>query len=242
MLSRLYSLLLVGILAVSSIAAPPKITISGPSEVEPGQLVVLTVVGEGAKSYLWIPDAALGQVLQCNPETIGLASPRIGVHKILVVASNETGEMDFSTHVLTIKKPDEPVPEPKPDPNPDDPPPNPEPPTSFQKIYDLSKAGAIKLNDGQTARDLQHNLNRILPNLVKANSVDDAKKEVSRTIENVLLLRSGQSRFVQWAEDWRKPIIAELNKLTFKSTQDYSNAVKAMIDGLSGAPLCIDCI
>lgn len=238
---RFVSLLILALGATFCYAEPPKVSVSGPSSVEPGQLIVLTAIGEGASNYLWIPDADLGQVLQCNPQTIGMASPRIGVHKVILVASSDKGEMSFVTHVLKIAKPDVPE-DPKPDPKPDDPkpdPPAPGPGVDYTNIHKISMEGAAKVNDPQTAQQIQLNLNRVLPDLAKAATVDEAKIQVTKTIEAVLLFRGNKK--TEWAENWRKPIFYEISKYTFKSPLEYSNAVKAFASGLTNSPLCIDC-
>ncbi len=216
-------------------AEPPKVSINGPSTVEPGQLVVLTAVGE-ATNYLWIPDSSLGQVLQCNPTTIGIATPRLGVHKVILVGSNEKGEMSFSTHVLSIEKQN---PNPDPDPKPD-----PKPPTvgDYANLHKLSLEGAKQANDPVTALQLQTNLNRLLPELVKASSIDLAKQMVTSNVEATLLFRSGVSKTANWVSTWRKPLFEELRKYEFKSTTDFANAIKAIASGITNTPLCIECI
>ena len=240
---RFISLLILALGATFCYADPSKVVVNGPSKAEPGQLIVLSAESpDKDTNYLWIPDSALGQVLQCNPSTIGMATPRVGIHKVIVVGSNTKGEMSYVVHVINIERPIEPEPDPVPDdPTPDPKPPVPNPP-SFQDLYEVSKDGADKVNDPTTRSTLQNNLNRILPDIVKASSVDEAKKLVTNTVEAVLLLRTSPSRDALWFMSWRKPLFDKISKIEFKNTTEYSNAIKVVINGLSGAPLCIDCI
>lgn len=236
-----YLSLLVLLLGTSvAFADLPKVSVNGPSVVEPGQLIVLKAVGD-ATNYLWIPDSDLGQILQCSPSTIGMASPRLGIHKVLLIGSNDKGEMSFSTHVLKIEKPTDPVTPPPTDPTDPKPPVDPKPVIDYANLHRLSVEGAKKLNDPVTSLQMQNTLNRILPDLVKASSVESAKKLTTINVENILLMRDSSARRLDWVSSWRKPIFEELSKYQFKNTTDYANAVKAIASGLTNTPFCIDC-
>jgi hypothetical protein len=222
--------------SVTCFAEPPKVGVNGPTVIEPGQLIVLTATGD-ATNFLWIPDPDLGQVLQCSPKTIGMASPRLGVHKVLLVGSNDKGEMSFSTHVLKIEKPGTPPPT-----DPVDPPPPVNPPTlDYSALHKLSYDGALKANDPVTAAQLQNSLNVLLPQLVRASNVDVAKQLVTNSVETTLLYRNDVSKKTMWATTWRRPIFEELKKFQFKDTTEYSQAIKAIASGLTNTPFCADC-
>lgn len=211
----------------------PKLKVVGPSEAEPGQLVVLSVESDGT-NFLWIPDASIGQILQCNPKTIGLATPRLGTHKLIVIASNDKGEMSFVTHAITIRTV---TPTPDPSPNPPQ-----QGDIDYAVFRTIGQKAVVKLNDPNTALQLKNALNRIYPSLLTMPSVDDAKLAVTKTIESVLMLRTGANKNTDWVGEWRVPLNTEhlKNKYTL---QTYALAVKAMAEGLevTNASECVDC-
>lgn len=236
---RLLSLIFTLCLSMVALADLPTLKVVGPSESVPGQLVVLSVESDGA-NFVWIPDAAIGQILQCNPKTIGLATPNIGVHKIIVVASNDKGEMSFVTHALTIKNPGGVIP-----PKPDDPVVNP-PSKDYTEFKDISQKAVVELKDNPTALQLRNGLNRLIPDLLKLNTVDEAKLEVTKLVESVFLLRVGDSRSKDWLNKWRVPINVTYEKYKFSSVKDYVEAVKMIAEGLevttNTVPICPTCV
>jgi len=224
-------------LSTSVLADLPSLKVLGPSEAEPGQLIVLSAESDGT-NFLWIPDASLGQVLQCNPKQIGMATPRVGIHKVVVVASNDKGEMAFTTHVVVIKG-STPVP---PDPvKPVDPTP---PIKDFAEFTNLSKKSVSTLKDNPTALQLKNALSRVYPELLKLQNVTEAKQMVTKTIQDVLLLRTGTSKDVPWLSGWREPLFVLVEKYKFSTVKEYADSIKATMEGLEVTTntVCIECM
>lgn len=239
---RFISLILALCLSTSVLADLPLLKVNGPSEAEPGQLIVLTAESDSA-NFLWIPDASLGQVLQCNPKQIGMATPKTGVHKVIVVASNDKGEMAFTTHVVVIKS-STPV---TPTPDPVDPvkPVDPKPPVKdFAEFTNLSKKSVATLKDNPTALQLKNNLTRVYPELLKFQTVAEAKQLVTKTIQDTLLLRTGTSKDVPWLSGWREPLLTLVEKYNFTTVKEYADCIKATVDGLevTANTVCLECI
>ncbi len=219
-------------LSTPVLADLPSLKVLGPSEAEPGQLIVLSAESDGA-NFLWIPDASLGQVLQCNPKQIGMATPRVGIHKVVVVASNDKGEMAFTTHVVVIKSgtpvsPTDPV----------------EPIKDFAEFTNLSKKSVATLKDNPTALQLKNALSRVYPELLKLQNVTEAKQMVTKTIQDVLLLRTGASKDVPWLSGWREPLFVLVEKYNFTDVKNYAESIKATMEGLqvTANTVCVDCV
>lgn len=227
-------------LSTSVLADLPSLRVLGPSEAEPGQLIVLSAESDGT-NFLWIPDASLGQVLQCNPKQIGMATPRVGIHKVIVVASNDKGEMAFTTHVVVIKGAT-PIP-----PDPTDPvkPVDPvQPIKDFAEFTNLSRKSVSTLKDNPTALQLKNALSRVYPELLKLQNATEAKQMVTKTIQDVLLLRTGASKDVPWLSGWREPLFVLVEKYNFIDVKDYAESVKATMEGLevTANTVCVDCV
>ncbi len=225
-------------LSTSVLADLPSLKVIGPSEAEPGQLIVLSAESDGT-NFLWIPDASLGQVLQCNPKQIGMATPRTGIHKVVVVASNDKGEMAFTTHVVVIKGA---TPVPPTDPvKPTDPV---QPVKDFAEFTNLSKKSVATLKDNPTALQLKNALTRVYPELLKLQNVTEAKQMVTKTIQDVLLLRTGASKDVPWLSGWREPLFVLVEKYNFTNVKEYAESIKATMEGLevTANTVCVDCV
>jgi hypothetical protein len=219
----------------------PLLKVNGPSEAEPGQLIVLSAESDGTY-FLWIPDASLGQVLQCNPKQIGMATPRVGIHKVVVVASNDKGEMAFTTHVVVIKSLTPVTPIPPTDPvKPVDPV---QPIKDFAEFTNLSKKSVATLKDNPTALQLKNALSRVYPELLKLQNVTEAKQMVTKTIQDVLLLRTGTSKDVPWLSGWREPLFLLVEKYKFFTVKEYADSIKATMEGLEVTTntVCIECM
>ena len=88
------------------------------------------------------------------------------------------------------------------------------------------------MNDSPTRSRLKSSLAATVLEIdSKPTQLADAKTLVMKSIEAVLLTRTGASAKVDWTV-WRKGNQTELDRLGIVDVKDYSQAVKAMAAGL----------
>jgi len=123
--------------ATLSEGAPPQVAIEGPSEKNPGSLIVLSATGDSADSYAWILTNSDETILPVEGGTkLVAAIGTDGVYTFILAGSHSTPDVAGSSisiarHVITIgtpvpaPDPDKPLPQPDPQPDPDKPIPRP---------------------------------------------------------------------------------------------------------------------
>lgn len=228
----LRSLLIVALFALSSFGAEAKI--SGPSEAQPGDLVVISGKQSTGKAFQWVMPAGM-QTLSCSELEFGFAVGESGVYSFTLIAA-DTDDLQtpiaIATHTVRIGEVAEPVPDPEPDrPTP--------PPSNLEELRILSKESAAKLADQTTARGLSDTIQSKASEIAamcengQCPTLDGAKRLMVIAIENRLLARTGLSRNVNWADGWRVPINAGLRRLDTQTVAAYLTAMRAVAVGLS---------
>lgn len=219
------------LLLSSSLLAAPTAIIEGPATTLAGQLTILSAEKSTAHKVLWIVSKSLGDTLTCdNQRKLALATPTLGKHQVILVASDETGEMHYTIHtieVVTSITPEKPEP----------PPP---PPANYQAVEEASKQGANTLQDTTTTQSLVNTIRGNIATL-KDSTLDVAKAKMVLAIEACLLQRAGASLSKDWLNLWRKPVNAVLQQYQFTTTSQYLEAMEASAKGLENSTFCLNC-
>lgn len=120
---------------------------------------------------------------------------------------------------------------------PDQPPPiDPKPPAPIDDLTALSRDLSQKMGDAKTASELKVALTakvNELDALCKQNkcpTLDNAKKEVTATIDRTFLARSTPNK--DWLRGWRDPISKAIAAKSFPTTATYVSAIRAVAEGL----------
>jgi hypothetical protein len=206
----------------------PVASIEGPTSAITGDLVVLKgsdSVGKGSK---WITPSGI-QTLQCSTcdfvPSLAFATGTPGKYKFILVVSmnDDITYVDHEVEITTARAPE--------------PPPTP-PPTSPEKgLAELSKQLSISRNDPATrsalASAIENQLSYIkqLCKESKCPTTDAAKSMVTKTIDSVLLARTGSSRNVPW-DQWRGPLYEKINSYQYTKLDLYLNDVEEILKGL----------
>ncbi len=225
------------LLLSSSLLAAPTAIIEGPATTLAGQLTILSAEKSTAHNVMWIVSKSLGDTLTCdNQRKLALATPNLGKHQVILVASDETGEMHYTIHTLEVvtslptpEKPDEPTP-----------PTPPTPPANYQAVEQASRTGANNLQDRITTESLVNTIRGNIATL-KDSNLEIAKAKMVLAIEGCLLQRSGTSLSKDWLNLWRKPVNAVLQQYSFTTTSQYLEAMEASAKGLATSAFCLEC-
>ena len=212
--------------------AQPVAKIVGPSQAPAGELVVLGSNGSIGDNLIWIrPDSIQTVQAGCNilDTQIFFSTTKPGKYEFMLIAADKTAAIAYAKHTVTVTGS---VVDPPIDPPPVDPPVDPPNPAKWLKLQESSKANADKLNDSPTRSRLKSSLAATVLEIdSKPTQLADAKTLVMKSIEAVLLTRTGASAKVDWTV-WRKGNQTELDRLGIVDVKDYSQAVKAMAAGL----------
>jgi hypothetical protein len=201
-------------------------------------LVVLASTGSTGDNLVWVrPDTIQTVQAGCTllDTQIFFSTTRPGKYEFWLIAADKEARISYAKHVVEIGGS---IIQPPPvDPDPTDPPPEQPNPAKWLKLQEASKSNADKLNDATTRSRLKSSIAAtILAIDSKCESgqcptLTEAKALVLKSIESVLLSRSGQSAMIDWTP-WRKGNQAELDRLGLVDTKDYSSALKAIAAGL----------
>jgi hypothetical protein len=170
---------------------------------------------------------------------IFFSTTRLGRYEFWLIAADKEARISYAKHVVEVVSgsPTNPPKDPPPT-NPPTTPVDPQPnPARWLKLQEASKSAADRMNDATTRSRLKSSIAAtILAIDSKCESgqcptLTEAKALVLKSIESVLLSRSGQSAMIDWTP-WRKGNQAELDRLGLVDTKDYSSALKAIAAGL----------
>ena len=218
------------VLLTSAAIAQPKAVIDGPKTGATGDLIVLDGSQSVGDGHLWVMPANL-QTLACGdvgPGQIAFASGKAGVYTFSLIVADKTAAIDHVTHTVAIGGATEP--------GPVDPPDEPTPAPELEK---LSYESASRLADATTAKGLADSILAVDAQIEamcaagQCPGLAQAQAMMVSAIERRLLARTGASRNVDWLNGWRKPINAELAKLTNVDVPKYRAAMRSVAAGLS---------
>ena len=221
-----------------SIFAQPAAKIVGPTEAPAGELVVLSSTGSTGDNLKWVKPEGL-QTLQVGCSLLDtqvvFATTKPGAYKFMLIVADKEARIDFIEHTVTIGGSVKPPPV---DPgDPVKPPPVDPSPTKWTSLQNASKASADRLNDSATRSQLKAAIAAVALDISgrcdagQCPTLEAAKDQVKRAIEQTLLLRTGSSARIDWTM-WRKANQAELDRLGIVDCKDYLAAVRAIGSGL----------
>jgi len=221
-----------------SIFAQPAAKIVGPTEAPAGELVVLSSTGSAGDNLKWVKPEGL-QTLQVGCSLLDtqvvFATTKPGAYKFMLIVADKEARIDFIEHTVTIGGSVKPPPV---DPgDPIKPPPVDPSPTKWASLQNASKASADRMNDSGTRSKLKAAIAAVALDISgrcevgQCPTVEAAKDQVKRAIEQTLLARTGQSAQLDWTQ-WRKANQAELDRLGIVDCKDYLAAVRAIGSGL----------
>ena len=221
-----------------SIFAQPAAKIVGPTQAPAGELVVLSSTGSTGDNLKWVKPEGL-QTLQVGCSLLDtqvvFATTKPGAYKFMLIVADKEARIDFVEHTVTIGGSVKPPPV---DPgDPIKPPPTDPSPTKWTSLQNASKASADRLNDSGTRSKLKAAIAAVALDIGgrcevgQCPTVEAAKDQVKKAIEQTLLARTGQSAQLDWTQ-WRKANQAELDRLGIVDCKDYLAAVRAIGSGL----------
>ena len=203
--------------------------ITGPTEVKAGNLVVLNSSGSTADQTTWlVPDNLKPFSFQVK-DFLVFAVNEAGTHEVFLVAVtaeiDETGktvDVHSTSHTVKLIGGSNPG-DGDDDGGGDDPPPT----GDFESIRKLCQDAARSLSDPTTAKQLADAIDG-----VKGDNLESVKRSFDMAVEDVLLMRKGASRDVEWAKRWRQPII---DAIDVRDGPNYRKALAAVASGLRSA-------
>ena len=216
----------------------PAAKIVGPTEAPAGELVVLSSTGSTGDNLKWVKPDGL-QTLQVGCSLLDtqmvFATTKPGAYKFMLIVADKEARIDYIEHTVTIGgsvkpppiDPEEPVNPPPVDPS----------PTKWTSLQNASKASADRMNDAGTRSKLKAAIAAVALDISgrcdagQCPTVDAAKDQVRKAIEQTLLARTGSSALIDWTQ-WRKANQAELDRLGIVDCKDYLAAVRAISSGL----------
>lgn len=222
---------LVTILASGVLAT--EANISGPTEGKPGDLVVISAKASTGKAFKWVMPENI-QTLSCSDLEFGFATGTPGTYTFtLIAADTDDSEkpIDVATHVIVIAGTDL-----IPDPDPDKPVPT---PGDYDSLRVVSRDSASALSDTVTAKGLAETIRAQASEIERlcvqnrCPTLDGAKRMMVAAIESRLLMRTGDSRNVNWADGWRVPVNRSLIAASTNTVENYLRAMKAVATGLA---------
>lgn len=243
MRNKLASLLL-ALLLFTPLLAQPVANITGPAEVPPGELTLISSEGSVGDNLLWIKPEGLTVVqVGCEPisQQLFFATTRVGRYEFILVVTDKDAQIAYHRHVVTIGKPPTPEPEPEPTPAPDpDPEPDPSPdpvpePGRWGALTSVSKGNADSANDPETRALIKRVVGKRLEELkAECNSgrcpgLESVKLAISRSMDSVILNRT--DRFAAW-QVWRIGNSNFFSSQPVSNVLDYFAAVEAILKGL----------
>lgn len=221
---RNYILGLIATLFLSSNLMAAEAVIEAPEKVKIGDLVVLDATKSKGDNHTWIVDEkAQGRTISFGRHLVfAIGTP--GKYTFILILADTDANIDYARHTVTVGSGD--ISDPKPDPPTD---PEPDPPTP-SNVYEVSKAGAQRLNDPQTARALYDSL----ANLVRGPpaSTEELRIKVQDAVAQVLLNRPRESQQKDWLREWRIPVSEELGKNPERYLEGLREAAQGLADTL----------
>lgn len=221
-------LLLALALAIGTVAdAELTLKVTGPSESETGNLVVLDSTASTANAVNWIfPPELDGRTLVIDGKLV-FATRDAGTYRVVLYGTD--GELlNHVTHTVVITNPDA---EPDKPTDPD----KPDPPagdfTSLRKLsYDLSKA----IGDERTRA-------RLAMRIMGADftkSPTEVDEQIQLIITRTFAETPRSENDHDWSSGWYQPILAALGRLVadgeIRDVSDLKQAMQAVTDGLTG--------
>lgn len=220
----------------------PTAKITGPKDSLPGEMVVLSSTGSVGDNLRWIkPDGLQTLQVGCSllDTQVVFATNKPGAYKFTLIVADKQAAIDYVEHTVVVggSKPGPiPVPDPDTKPDPDQPTPTPNP-AKWSGLQNISKAAADRLNDSTTRSKLKAAIAATVLDIESkceagnCPTVQTAMETVRRSIESVLVMRTGASAQVEWVM-WRKGNQDELNRAGVVDLKDYLQAVKSIGSGL----------
>lgn len=222
---------------------PTVAVISGPATAPSGELVVLSSSRSVGVSYVWIIPEDKAKVADgCGgvDSQVFFATSIPGTYQFILVVSDKDAKLTYAIHHVTIPgaggvpdpNPIDPVPPPPVDPGPGEPDYG-----RYENLFKTSQLNSRQLEDQDTRGALHLALNEFLektrPKLgTPGVTIPALQTAFTLAIEDVLLMRKGKSRDVEWEQGWRVPNsqwIAQENPTTPES---YFQAMIAVTAGL----------
>lgn len=221
-----------------TLLAQPSAKIVGPKEAPTGELVVLSSTGSTGDNLKWVKPEGL-QTLQVGcallDTQVVFATTKPGQYKFMLIVADKEARIDYVEHTVAIGGNIQPPPV---DPgDPIKPPPVDPSPTKWTSLQVASKTSADRVSDATTRSKLKAAIAAVALDisgrceLGQCPTVEAAKEQVRKAIEQTLLSRTGSSGLVDWTQ-WRKANQAELDRLGIVDCKDYLAAVRAIGSGL----------
>lgn len=209
---------------------PAHAIIEGPDKGFAGDLIILNWQKSVGVKTLVIPPASLtGKVLiNTADKQLGFSTRTPGQYEFFLIVSDHNAEMIWDSMVVTVTTYAQPPPV---DPPPTDPP---QPPvTGWEDLKQVSRAGAVALNDPETATRLAKDILDAIPQLANSQTLPEAYDFSSLTVE-MSLLKRGRGNKKDWLGMWRKPVNNKLNESAsrLQTPADFANAMVAVAEGL----------
>lgn len=201
--------------------AQAKAVIKGPEKALPGDLVVLSGADSLCDNHKWITPSGINalEVACGDGREIIFASGKSGTYRFYLLVADKTAAIDYAEHVVVIGNPTQPPVDPV------EP-----PPSDYADVAKVSKDAAAIVADPTTAAQLATAITQACDRLAN-DDLTKAKNAMVATIENVLLMRLGDSRRKDW-ESWRKAVNAVIANKSITATSQYVAAMRAVASGL----------
>lgn len=217
----------------SSAFAEVKAVISGPSEAQAGNLVVLSCSDSLGDNFLWITPDGL-QTLSCGDlkKDLGFAVARNGTYEFILIASDKDAAIAYAKHSVKIvgSLPTQP------DPGEPEEPEEPTPTPGLEKIAKQSASLAETLNDPATSASLRAAILAADKQIVtlcergQCPTFAGAMHMMKSAISNSLLRRSEPLK--DWLNGWREPINESIKQLNPQDVDSYLAVMRAVASGL----------
>lgn len=198
--------LLLFLLLCTPCLADVKAVINGPTQANPGDLVVLTTDGSSGDNYSWIMPENI-QVMTCDAQSqVAFASGKPGKFTFILIAADKHASIAYSKHTVSIGNapPEEPGPVPAPD---------------LSELTKLSQQ--FTPNDPETQQAIKQGIQA-----VSATTLPEAQKAYQLAIVTAIASRprGSQSNWIIW----RKEIDKAITTLNPQTSQELRNIMLAI--------------
>lgn len=222
---------------------PAVAVVSGPATAPSGELVVLSSSRSVGVSYIWIIPEDKAKVADgCGgvDSQVFFATSIPGTYQFILVVSDKDAKLTYAIHHVTIPGA-EGVPDPKPTdpvvPEPIEPGPDEPDYGRYENLFKTSQLNSRQLEDPNTRLALHIALTEFLEKTrtklgTPAATIPALQAAFTRAIEDVLLLRKGESRDVEWEQGWRVPNSQWLAQENPATPEAYFQAMMALSAGL----------
>jgi hypothetical protein len=209
-----YLLLTLMLLLSSQGLAEVVAVIKAPTQVAPGDLVILDSSESKGDNQLWVVDPrAAGRYLELDKRIVfAIGTP--GDYEFQLIVADKKAAIDQTKHTVRVG-----TSLPQPPTQPPAPPTDPVPPPSNKIVLEATQAATNAVNDPTTAAALRQAL---------ISLPEKTPEAVQKAIGDVLEKRTGNSVKVNWTDLWRVPV----NKAIEDSKLPYPQAIEQVIQGL----------